>query len=803
MSGRLHITYDDGHHHPKVEIAGEFTGWQPVPLGLDKETTYAAIFDGAEPNERYQYKFIVNDQWTLLPTYPTTTDASGFVNHYVVATAPPSHGASSNSKTSASDYSGPIEEPYEVIGGQLDQTRDESKVLDQVKTPTVQQQSSTLNRSTYPGTDFSSPAALNDPYSGEPSYTEDSFLKDSYLNKSTLEDSLSKDAYLKDSSLKDSLSKDSYLKDSYPKESTWTENYGSKDYLDSNQNQPVSQGFQGTPVVGETYPESYGLQSSHTTNLEKAQPEQFTGGIQHPFTATSQENSLPNAQNHSQYAGYQQHSLRSAFGDTSADGAALSGNPLSGTTPSFGGTDLGEYGSSLPGTVDPRQLRTGSQQLSDPYAQTSHQQSAREPYELVGSELEKSTEVVSGLDELPQQTQHKPAPEHTSAPYELTSSDLSKPAEKVDGLDNVNSPHGQHYQNQHASRDTDAAKDSGYGMPGSLPYETGLVDQTPYSTGYADTSSSARFGQDDSYDTQNFESAGEELDEPDFLAAALAGVSLNNTDRHDTSGKSFPTSTSDRTLKQALEGSESVDVTKSEAYYALDRLAGSDPVIAKNETVIIDPGVPSVGDSSDYVDFDDLQDKEYLKSTSQEQPKLQSPYGSLYGQSKKPHVPIDVNTGFPMDEPPSPASQSSRQRSLKYRTGSQFRNENRRPLSHAGVPVPASSFNAELPSSENRNAAVIAAASRASAFAKQDVAAISDPSQYHTQQTETLSRSPSDAHPRTRPQSMGGFGKSKRLSEQRSRSSFSRDRPSSQLSRSDTKKEGRVRRFFRKIGGGQ
>lgn len=765
MSGRLLIKFDDGQHHSKVEIAGEFTDWQPVALGLDKGTTYAAIFDGAEANESYQYKFIVNGQWTLLPNYPTTTDSSGFVNHCAVAAAAPGHSSFLSGSASPTEISEPLEEPYEFIGSQLDHAQEEVEGLDQVNTQTSEQASSNFNSSIYLGA--------------------------TSLSQTLLIESCAKD--------------------------------------------PSSNGLNSTAHCGSSeFQNAYQDQSAFDPATNGSQ-RQLGGDL---FYADSQGYSQINPQDSSPYKSYQQPSLGSALGDVSLGGVALGSAPWDGTnsgenrsynshnltdplsqTPrqpyELNGADIDRSAVMVPGLdqIDQHQhyreqpvsksYRRGSSDLERPvevmpclaeFSQTMSselKQPTQEPYEMTGPELVEPVEVVSGLDKLSPNEQRNVVFEPTFTPYELTTPDLSKPIERVDEV------HGQQsqFKTQDSSRGAEIAKESVCNMPGSLPYENYLVNQTSYSTGNSDPKSSPHLSQDDSYDTQNYESACEELEEPGFLAAALADVSLNNPDL-EVSRRNFPTSTSDRTLKQNLEGSNIIDITKNEECNAPDHPAGSDQNIAKSETVILDAGIPSIGESSDYVDFEELQGKESPVSASQRQTKPDSPYGSVHSQLKKSHAPIDVNTGFPTDNSSSPGT-SSNKRLSKYKTGPQLRNETRRPLSHAGVPVTAYSIDTEQPNSENRDAAVIAAASRASAYAKQDIAAISDPSQSHPPQSESFSQSHSDAQ--SMPLSTGNFNFSS--AERRSSSSLTRKKSFVQLTRSDTKKESRVRRFFRKISG--
>lgn len=84
------IEWDDGNLHENVSVAGEFTDWQPAPLGLahDSKSCYAAVFEHAVPGKSYMYKFIVDGNWSLSPKIGTTTDTVGNENHVAVASSP-------------------------------------------------------------------------------------------------------------------------------------------------------------------------------------------------------------------------------------------------------------------------------------------------------------------------------------------------------------------------------------------------------------------------------------------------------------------------------------------------------------------------------------------------------------------------------------------------------------------------------------------------------------------------------------------------------------------------------------------
>lgn len=111
-TGQIKIFYDDGLSHDSVKIAGEFTSWEPVDLGVEEGTLYAAIFDGAQPGEYYQYKFIVDGAWTLHDGYEQAQDAIGNYNHVVKALPVPIALGTEPTATAPT--------PSETAGGQLE-----------------------------------------------------------------------------------------------------------------------------------------------------------------------------------------------------------------------------------------------------------------------------------------------------------------------------------------------------------------------------------------------------------------------------------------------------------------------------------------------------------------------------------------------------------------------------------------------------------------------------------------------------------------------------------------------------------
>lgn len=61
------ISYNDGKLHASVEVAGEFSGWNMLPLTRSEEnsTAYSKVIEGLRPGYTYMYKFIVDGQWLL------------------------------------------------------------------------------------------------------------------------------------------------------------------------------------------------------------------------------------------------------------------------------------------------------------------------------------------------------------------------------------------------------------------------------------------------------------------------------------------------------------------------------------------------------------------------------------------------------------------------------------------------------------------------------------------------------------------------------------------------------------------
>jgi hypothetical protein len=79
--GNVVFRYEDG-RRKSVEVAGDFTGWLPLPLYsiAGRFSRRVAISPG-----RYQYRFIVDGEWMLDPSNGITEDSSsGRANNVLV-----------------------------------------------------------------------------------------------------------------------------------------------------------------------------------------------------------------------------------------------------------------------------------------------------------------------------------------------------------------------------------------------------------------------------------------------------------------------------------------------------------------------------------------------------------------------------------------------------------------------------------------------------------------------------------------------------------------------------------------------
>jgi peroxiredoxin len=79
--GNVLFRYDEG-RRKRVEVAGDFSGWLPVPLYRGERGFLRHV---AIPPGRYQYRFIVDGEWTLDPSNGVTENSSaGRANNVLV-----------------------------------------------------------------------------------------------------------------------------------------------------------------------------------------------------------------------------------------------------------------------------------------------------------------------------------------------------------------------------------------------------------------------------------------------------------------------------------------------------------------------------------------------------------------------------------------------------------------------------------------------------------------------------------------------------------------------------------------------
>jgi hypothetical protein len=83
------IYYDDENLHSSVQVAGEFSSWDSLPLSnTESSTKYSTVVKDLIPGHSYMYKFIVDGEWILASDgRPITDDDESNVNHFLVAPA--------------------------------------------------------------------------------------------------------------------------------------------------------------------------------------------------------------------------------------------------------------------------------------------------------------------------------------------------------------------------------------------------------------------------------------------------------------------------------------------------------------------------------------------------------------------------------------------------------------------------------------------------------------------------------------------------------------------------------------------
>jgi hypothetical protein len=79
--GNVLFRYDEG-RRTRVEVAGDFSGWLPVPLYRSEGGFLRHV---VIPPGRYQYRFIVDGEWTLDPSNNVTENSpTGRTNNVLV-----------------------------------------------------------------------------------------------------------------------------------------------------------------------------------------------------------------------------------------------------------------------------------------------------------------------------------------------------------------------------------------------------------------------------------------------------------------------------------------------------------------------------------------------------------------------------------------------------------------------------------------------------------------------------------------------------------------------------------------------
>ena len=84
-----------GQEAEMVKLAGEFNNWQPEPMERDEGGGWSRSLKLSAG--RYEYKFVLDDQWTVNTDLPTVEDGSGNRNNVVVVEESEGSGGDSDS----------------------------------------------------------------------------------------------------------------------------------------------------------------------------------------------------------------------------------------------------------------------------------------------------------------------------------------------------------------------------------------------------------------------------------------------------------------------------------------------------------------------------------------------------------------------------------------------------------------------------------------------------------------------------------------------------------------------------------
>jgi len=79
----VRFTFQAGNGVQKVQLAGDFTSWKPLPMRKQKSGEYVAQVDLAPG--AYQYKFMVDNHWMTDPNNSNCTmNSYGTLNSVIV-----------------------------------------------------------------------------------------------------------------------------------------------------------------------------------------------------------------------------------------------------------------------------------------------------------------------------------------------------------------------------------------------------------------------------------------------------------------------------------------------------------------------------------------------------------------------------------------------------------------------------------------------------------------------------------------------------------------------------------------------
>lgn len=91
MSASATVYFNDGLFHTSVEVAGEFSNWNPIALMAGRNSTnYKVKIHDLKLGKSYMYKFIVDGRWSLaFDSRQVARDCEGNYNHVLCVTPDP------------------------------------------------------------------------------------------------------------------------------------------------------------------------------------------------------------------------------------------------------------------------------------------------------------------------------------------------------------------------------------------------------------------------------------------------------------------------------------------------------------------------------------------------------------------------------------------------------------------------------------------------------------------------------------------------------------------------------------------